>query len=122
MVDPDNRRKVDFNTLAEMLKEVKSEDPVTLFKNEEFGKLKLYVTWKLLNLRRDREELFKGYRPIKLNGCGFERNGLITLVTFYPFENFEVKVKGKYIGIIDSSVHEGVIKSRELPFGVYVKQ
>jgi len=122
MVDPDNRRKVDFNTLAEMLKEVKSEDPVTLFKNEEFGKLKLYVTWKLLNLRRDRKELFKGYRPIKLNGCGFERNGLITLVTFYPFENFEVKVKGKYIGIIDSSVHEGVIKSRELPFGVYAKQ
>ncbi|WP_155862763.1 hypothetical protein [Acidianus infernus] len=73
-------------------------------------------------LKKNRKELFKGYRPIKFNGCGFERNGLITLVTFYPFENFEIKVKGKYLGIIDSSTHEDIIKSRELPFGVYVKQ
>ncbi len=122
MVDPDNRRKVDFDKISKMLKEVKKEDPIKLFEREEFDKLKLYVTWKLLNLRKEEKKLFNEYHPLKVNGCGFERNGLITIVTFYPFEDFEIKIKGKFINVIDSSIHEEVIRKNKLPFGVYVKQ
>ncbi|WP_236751637.1 malto-oligosyltrehalose synthase [Acidianus sp. HS-5] len=122
MVDPDNRKKVNFEKIKDMLKEIKAEDPIKLFKEEKFHKLKLYVTWKLLNLRKERKDLFNGYHPLKVNGCGFERNGLITIITFYPFEDFEVKIKGKFVNLIDSSMHEEVIRKNELPFGVYVKQ
>src|SRR5207244_6645251 len=59
LADPDNRRPVDFNSRVSVLEELKNEaKPADLLKHWTDGRLKLWTTWKLLNFRRDRSDLF----------------------------------------------------------------
>ncbi|MGO4956345.1 malto-oligosyltrehalose synthase [Luteococcus sp. Sow4_B9] len=82
LVDPDNRRPVHFDELRTLL-DVDSPDPL-----DPAYKQKVVRT--VLRLRRERPELFTGYRPITADGMaadhlvGFERNGLVTLATRLP--------------------------------------
>ena len=84
LVDPDNRREVDYEARREVLTGL------------AFGALphvgpdahaKLLVVTRALKLRRDRPELFTGYTPIAASGehsnhvFGFDRGGAITLIT-----------------------------------------
>jgi (1->4)-alpha-D-glucan 1-alpha-D-glucosylmutase len=66
LVDPDNRRAVDYGRRRTMLQEVKSASPDTLLHRWEDGRIKLYVTWKLLELRARHADLFRdgSYEPI----------------------------------------------------------
>ncbi|MDB5231250.1 MAG: malto-oligosyltrehalose synthase [Chitinophagaceae bacterium] len=72
-VDPDNRRPVDYNNRRQLLEELLSlekADPVSFFKTLQqkavTGIQKLWLTYKLLQFRKDHAELFlKGdYTPI----------------------------------------------------------
>jgi (1->4)-alpha-D-glucan 1-alpha-D-glucosylmutase len=71
VVDPDNRRPVDFAAAAQLLERCGQierwppEDPPADSRLE-----KLYVTWKLLQLRRDDPELFGrgAYQPLAVEG------------------------------------------------------
>jgi (1->4)-alpha-D-glucan 1-alpha-D-glucosylmutase len=67
LVDPDNRRPVDFahrQHLLQQFTELPEDEPslrATLFDmlaHLEDGRAKLYLTWRLLGLRREREVLF----------------------------------------------------------------
>lgn len=62
LVDPDNRRRVDFGALATQLTYLDRRDPLTLAEE------KLHLTRELLRLRRRRPDVFVGeqaeYRPI----------------------------------------------------------
>lgn len=65
LVDPDNRRPVDYATRIDMLQRLKKEsEPLTLsfigdlIREKENGRIKLYTTWRALSLRRDHPELF----------------------------------------------------------------
>lgn len=62
LVDPDNRRPVDFEALAATLTAVQERAPATL------GEEKLFVTHRICDLRRRRPEAFVGeaahYRPL----------------------------------------------------------
>ncbi len=77
LVDPDNRRPVDFVRRASLLATLKDEaahDPaalaVELWRAPEDGRAKLYVTWRGLAARRREPELFLegDYEPLSASG------------------------------------------------------
>ena len=86
LVDPDNRRPVDFAALREALAQVQQ----ARFPVDASGAAKLWVTTSALRARRDRPDLFTGYAPVLADGAqaahlvGFDRGGAITLVTRLP--------------------------------------
>jgi (1->4)-alpha-D-glucan 1-alpha-D-glucosylmutase len=86
LVDPDNRRPVDFAERMRLL-EVLAKHPPDI---DETGAAKLWVTRQALRLRRSRPECFSGYRAIEASGpaqshlIGFDRGGGITLATRLP--------------------------------------
>ena len=87
LVDPDNRRPVDYSTRRELLARLDAgwRPPV-----DESGAAKLLVTSVALRVRRDRPGLFTGYRPLTATGpaadnvVGFDRGGAITVATRLP--------------------------------------
>ncbi len=87
LVDPDNRRPVDFAGREAMLHRLDGgwRPPV-----DPSGAVKLLVTSRALRLRRDRPELFSGYRRIDASGprarhlLAFDRGGAVTLATRLP--------------------------------------
>jgi (1->4)-alpha-D-glucan 1-alpha-D-glucosylmutase len=71
LVDPDNRRPVDFSSRIEMLAALKRKaSPRQLLKSWADGRIKLYITWKLLTFRRAHRDLFlEGeYIPLRVTG------------------------------------------------------
>lgn len=89
LVDPDNRRPVDFGERTEKLRALRQDwrkgiDAAWLaglLANWPSGRVKLFVTWRLLEARRAVPALFEGgsYRPIATEGeradnlCAFQR-------------------------------------------------
>lgn len=81
LVDPDNRRPVDYHHRRELLEGIEGADPADLLKNWRDGRIKLFLTRTLLHFRRRFPDLFRhgSYLPIDLSGkfkeCGvaFER-------------------------------------------------
>ncbi|HXW82432.1 MAG TPA: malto-oligosyltrehalose synthase [Acidimicrobiales bacterium] len=97
LVDPDNRRPVDYETRAELLNKASSLDLSQLWaEGDEQGLTKLALVHRALNLRARRQASFgegsKGvYRPIFATGTAsehvvaFSRGGnVITVVTRWP--------------------------------------
>lgn len=79
LVDPDNRRPVDYEerdrTLAELEKRFGDGDRIDtsavkdMLQRAEDGRLKLYLTWRVLHARRNHAEVFRGsYEPIEAPG------------------------------------------------------
>ena len=87
LVDPDNRRPVDFVQLAAALDVLERAGSGPPF---DTPSAKLWVTRHALHARRDRPELFTTYRPLVLEGAlhehllAFDRGGAITLATRLP--------------------------------------
>jgi (1->4)-alpha-D-glucan 1-alpha-D-glucosylmutase len=77
LVDPDNRRPIDFARRAALLRRVKSAAPAALLRAWHDGRVKLFTTWKLLDLRARHAELFRdgAYEPLDAgpNVCAFVR-------------------------------------------------
>jgi (1->4)-alpha-D-glucan 1-alpha-D-glucosylmutase len=69
LVDPDNRRPVDFATRRDLLARI---DDHWLPPVDSSGAAKLLLTAAALRLRRYRPELFHGYRPIRADGPAAE--------------------------------------------------
>ncbi|MDR7252702.1 (1-_4)-alpha-D-glucan 1-alpha-D-glucosylmutase [Nocardioides sp. BE266] len=80
LVDPDNRRPVDFDHRTAVLAGEATDDAVD----------KLHVTCSALTLRRERPDLFSGYAPVSATGAAaghviaFDRGGSITVATRLP--------------------------------------
>jgi len=80
LVDPDNRRPVDFDHRAAVLAGAADDDATA----------KLHLTRAALTLRRDRPELFTSYTLVSATGpaadhvLAFDRGGAITVVTRLP--------------------------------------
>jgi (1->4)-alpha-D-glucan 1-alpha-D-glucosylmutase len=87
LVDPDNRRAVDFAWRRKLLARL---DGGELPPVDESGAAKLLVTSRALRLRRDRAELFTRYVPLSAAGAAsghvvaFDRGGAITVATRLP--------------------------------------
>ena len=70
LVDPDNRRPVDYLERKKMLAALKGADPGELLDNWSDGRIKLFLTHRLLTFRRENPELFRdgSYLPLGLTG------------------------------------------------------
>lgn len=89
LVDPDNRRPVDYDLrrrlLSELQQQVVSDDlrsfARSLLDTSYDGRIKLYLVWRTLTFRRNHTELFAhgSYEPIEIDGdkhdhiCAFTR-------------------------------------------------
>lgn len=80
LVDPDNRRPVDYHyrtSLLERIKDKQKESIQEFLNNKESGGIKLYLIYKSLQVRRNYQDVFlKGeYIPLNVKGT-FEHNVL----------------------------------------------
>lgn len=66
LVDPDNRRPVDYDLRREMLARF---DEGLVPELDASGATKLFVVHRALSLRRDRPRLFQGYRALRAEGA-----------------------------------------------------
>ncbi len=87
LVDPDNRRPVDFTLRRKLLARIDGGELPPL---DESGAAKLLVTSRVLRLRRDRPDLFTRYTPLPATGhasehvVAFDRGGAIAVATRLP--------------------------------------
>ncbi|MGV9195258.1 malto-oligosyltrehalose synthase [Microbacterium sp. MC2] len=87
LVDPDNRRPVDFAQRRRLLGEL---DAGLLPPIDDTGAAKLLVTSRALRLRRDRPALFSRYTPLTVVGAAaehaiaFDRGGALAVATRLP--------------------------------------
>jgi (1->4)-alpha-D-glucan 1-alpha-D-glucosylmutase len=86
LVDPDNRRPVDFAERIRLLESLGDDPPAIT----QTGAAKLWITRQALRLRRSNPEWFDSYQAIEASGpaqkhlIGFDRGGAITLATRLP--------------------------------------
>jgi (1->4)-alpha-D-glucan 1-alpha-D-glucosylmutase len=90
LVDPDNRREVDYGVRREILDRIVDGE---LPEVDDIGAAKLLVVHRALSLRRERPGLFDGYRPLHAEGeaaqhaLAFNRGAdLVVVATRLPVE------------------------------------
>ncbi|WP_309229774.1 hypothetical protein [Blastococcus sp. TML/M2B] len=92
LVDPDNRRPVDYDLRRRMLAALEAGEVPTV---DGSGAAKLLVTSRVLRARRDSPELFAGYAPVEVRGSaaeclvaydrgGPDGNGVVVVATRLP--------------------------------------
>ncbi|WP_404445572.1 malto-oligosyltrehalose synthase [Microbacterium marinum] len=87
LVDPDNRREVDFEERRRLLARL---DEGWMPQIDASGAVKLLVTSRALRLRRDQPELFTRYTPMTVVGSAeehavaFDRGGAVVVATRLP--------------------------------------
>ena len=91
LVDPDNRRPVDFGARSEMLRRLDADVARGVLPAvDDSGLAKLLVTSRTLRLRRDNRELFYRYRPGGVAGeasdhaVAMDRGGVLAVATRLP--------------------------------------
>ena len=70
LVDPDNRRPVDYQRRREMLESLSASTPNELIQNWPDGRIKMFLTQRVLQLRREHVDLFQRgeYLALAANG------------------------------------------------------
>jgi (1->4)-alpha-D-glucan 1-alpha-D-glucosylmutase len=71
LVDPDNRRPVDYKVRAEMLSCLSTKSPEELLQNWPDGRIKVFLTQRALRFRNEQVELFRSgnYLPLRTIGA-----------------------------------------------------
>ncbi|HEX8776194.1 MAG TPA: malto-oligosyltrehalose synthase [Pyrinomonadaceae bacterium] len=84
LVDPDNRRPVDYEHLQRLLASIREESARdlpgfvdTLVRSAEDGRIKLYVTSRALTFRRARRELFARGEYLALSAAGTRSDSVV---------------------------------------------
>jgi len=88
LVDPDNRRPVDYGMRMKMFEEIKSRESEVgsfmlakeLLTNKDNGKVKLYLIYKALNYRKAHRDLFETGEYIPLETMGEKANNICVFV------------------------------------------
>src|SRR5256886_872836 len=70
LVDPDNRRPVDYRVRAEMLSCLSSKTPEALLQNWPDGRIKMFLIQRALHFRNEHVDLFRSgkYLPLRATG------------------------------------------------------
>jgi (1->4)-alpha-D-glucan 1-alpha-D-glucosylmutase len=124
LVDPDNRRPVDFALRRSLLEQVSQTHPGV----DESGAAKLWVTAQALHARREHPELFTGYAPLRATGpaadhlVAFDRGGAVTLATRLPvglaatggWLDTELALPGSYVDVLTGRELGGRVQVAEV--------
>jgi (1->4)-alpha-D-glucan 1-alpha-D-glucosylmutase len=78
LVDPDNRRPVDYASRQRQLDSLSSADPGELLENWPDGRIKLFLIHRLLALRRERKELFASGSYTAIAAAGLFADKVVT--------------------------------------------
>src|SRR5262249_3183143 len=70
LVDPDNRRTVDYDLRRQMLASLSSVTPKELVQTWPDGRIKMFLTHRLLRFRREHSDLFRRGEYLPLNTSG----------------------------------------------------
>ncbi len=118
LVDPDNRRPVDYDQRKQFLKELKQQDSdanlhTHLLENPDDGKVKLYLLYKALNKRRELQEVFDfgDYIPLQIKGT--HKHHIMA---------FAREHKGQWVLVVVPLLLTSLIKENEFPIGQQVWQ
>ncbi|GEC97960.1 malto-oligosyltrehalose synthase [Kocuria varians] len=93
LVDPDNRRPVDFAARSGLLDQLDAAAPGSAEATpavDGSGAARMLLTSRVLRLRREHPELLADYTPLTVSGAlaehalGFDRGGVATVVTRFP--------------------------------------
>jgi (1->4)-alpha-D-glucan 1-alpha-D-glucosylmutase len=110
LVDPDNRRPVDFTRRVEMLQSLRGrgdafsvEDLRDLLRTPEDGRPKLYLIWKALGLRQQHAELFRQGEYIPLSAEGAKADHVVAFVRKSGTAMALVVVPRQMGGLLDDS-------------------
>lgn len=119
LVDPDNRRPVDWDRRRQLLADVEQVLPEL----DDTGAAKLLVTSSALRWRRDHPELFTEYSPLTATGpaathlIACNRGGAITLATRLPFGLQRAGGWGATTIELGPDARRDVISRRDVPGG-----
>ncbi len=88
LVDPDNRRPVDYERRRHLLDELKERSAVgpvpelvrELVERKDDGRIKLYVVWRALQFRRDHPGLFAAGEYVPLDAQGSRRESVCAVL------------------------------------------
>jgi (1->4)-alpha-D-glucan 1-alpha-D-glucosylmutase len=70
LVDPDNRRPIDYSLRQQLLSKVRSASPSELLRDWQSGAIKVFTTANALRIRGEHNALTLGdYRPIEITGA-----------------------------------------------------
>ncbi|MEP7019059.1 MAG: malto-oligosyltrehalose synthase [Pseudonocardiales bacterium] len=129
LVDPDNRRAVDFDARRALLDTLDGDvEPPPI---DESGAAKLWVVSRTLRLRRDWPDLFCGYDPVPVEGAAaehavaFDRGGCITVATRLPvrlerdggWRNTTIELARGATDVISGKTHTGTVVLADLLAG-----
>jgi (1->4)-alpha-D-glucan 1-alpha-D-glucosylmutase len=108
LVDPDNRRPVDYETRMKLLQQVRDAKPAELLRRWPDGRIKLYVTWKALQLRKRfaRED----YRPLSGERvCAFQRGDDVAVAVprFSTSGRSSLELTGRWRNVFTNEIFEG---------------
>ncbi|HEU5008414.1 MAG TPA: malto-oligosyltrehalose synthase [Jatrophihabitantaceae bacterium] len=126
LVDPDNRRAVDFDAAREQLDRLDSDVHAPAI--DASGAAKLWVVSRALRLRRDWPDLFSSYTPVPVHGSAadhavaFDRGGAITVATRLPvgleraggWGDTAIDLMGKATDVISGVTHRGEVRLADL--------
>ncbi len=124
LVDPDNRRPVDYGVRQAQLASLDREQPAV----DASAAAKLLVTSRALTARRDRPELFTGYRAVTATGAAadhllaFDRGGAVTVATRLPiglaaaggWRDTTVELDQTYRDALTGAEHSGSVAVADL--------
>lgn len=115
LVDPDNRRHVDFALRRRLLDELMQMDhdsPQSLHEellgNWQDGRIKLYLTWKSLNFRRQHRELFERGEYLSLPGAGRKKEHIFS---------FARRLNDESVVVVTPRLLARVVNPGEFPLG-----
>ncbi len=115
LVDPDNRRPVDFHQRVEMLRDLRRREvrgPIPLIhqllSHWETGAIKMFVTYKALNFRKIHQNIFLKSEYLPLWGEGENRERVVALARRQE-QDWVVAVAGRFFA--------GLVADRQLPVG-----
>jgi (1->4)-alpha-D-glucan 1-alpha-D-glucosylmutase len=120
LVDPDNRRPVDWRKHRELLGEIASADPGELVSTWRDGRIKLLVTQKTLAARRrNAPALVRGaYVPVSAGGRSARR--VVAFARVAPGERALVACAGRFFARGEADFEDTrLLLPRELPSGTY---
>jgi (1->4)-alpha-D-glucan 1-alpha-D-glucosylmutase len=112
LVDPDNRRPVDYDQRRKMLAELRQAPALdaprvrSLVDTLYDGRCKLYLTWRILQFRREHEKLFLQGEYVPLRVSGEHANNVCA---------FARRCEGELIVTIAPRLYLRLLGDRELP-------